>query len=138
MIMANYKIEEIEGIGPVLGEKMRSAGITSTDKLLAASTTKQQRQQLADATGISEKQVLKFANMADLFRITGVGQEFAELLEAAGVDTVPELAQRNAENLTAKMEEVNAAKSLTRRTPALKEVEKWVAEAKTLPRALEY
>jgi predicted flap endonuclease-1-like 5' DNA nuclease len=136
--MANYKIEEIEGIGPVLGEKMRSAGITSTDKLLAASTTKQQRQQLADATGISEKQVLKFANMADLFRITGVGQEFAELLEAAGVDTVPELAQRNAENLTAKMEEVNAAKSLTRRTPALKEVEKWVAEAKTLPRALEY
>lgn len=136
--MANYKIEEIEGIGPVLGEKMRSAGIASTDKLLAASTTKQQRQQLADATGISEKQVLKFANMADLFRITGVGQEFAELLEAAGVDTVPELAQRNAENLTAKMEEVNAAKSLTRRTPALKEVEKWVAEAKTLPRALEY
>ncbi|MDD3194323.1 MAG: DUF4332 domain-containing protein [Paludibacter sp.] len=136
--MANYKIEEIEGIGPVLGEKMRSAGITGTDKLLAASKTKQQRQQLADATGISEKQVLKFANMADLFRITGVGQEFAELLEAAGVDTVPELAQRNAENLTAKMEEVNAAKSLTRRTPALKEVEKWVAEAKTLPRALEY
>lgn len=76
--------------------------------------------------------------MADLFRISGVGQEFAELLEAAGVDTVPELAQRNAENLTAKMEEVNEAKKLTRRTPSLKEVEKWIAEAKSLPRELEY
>ncbi len=76
--------------------------------------------------------------MADLFRIHGVGQDFSELLEAAGVDTVPELAQRNAENLTAKMEEVNEVKKLTRRTPSLKEVEKWIAEAKTLPRELEY
>lgn len=76
--------------------------------------------------------------MADLFRITGVGQEFAELLEAAGVDTVPELAQRNAANLTSNMEEVNETKKLTRRTPSLKEVEKWVEEAKTLPRQLEY
>lgn len=136
--MANYKIEEIEGIGPVLGEKFRSAGVTSTDKLLEGTKTPRQRKDLAETTGISERQVLKFANMADLFRINGVGQEFSELLEAAGVDTVPELAQRNAENLTAKMEEVNEAKKLTRRTPALKEVEKWVAEAKSLPRVLEY
>lgn len=136
--MANYKIEEIEGIGPVLGEKFSAAGITNTDKLLAGAKTKKQRAELAEATGISEKQILKFANMVDLFRINGVGPEFAELLEAAGVDTVPELAQRNAENLTTKMEEVNEAKKLTRRVPSLKEVEKWIDEAKTLPRELEY
>jgi predicted flap endonuclease-1-like 5' DNA nuclease len=136
--MANYKIEEIEGIGPAMGEKLRNAGVKNTDAMLANAKTKKQRQDLAEATGISEKLILKFANMADLFRITGVGQEFAELLEAAGVDTVPELAQRRADNLTAKMEEVNAAKKLTRRTPSLKEVEGWVAQAKELPRALEY
>lgn len=136
--MANYKIEEIEGIGPALGEKLRNAGITSTDKLLEGAKTKKQRLELSETTGIAEKQILKFANMADLFRINGVGQEFAELLEVAGVDTVPELAQRKAENLTAKMEEVNEEKKLTRRTPSLKEVEKWVEEAKSLPRVLEY
>jgi predicted flap endonuclease-1-like 5' DNA nuclease len=136
--MANYKVEEIEGIGPAMGEKLRSAGITTTDKLLENTKTKKQRQDLAEKSGISEKLILKFANMADLFRINGVGQEYAELLEAAGVDTVPELAQRNAENLFAKMEEVNEKKKLTRRSPSLKEVEKWVAEAKALPRSLEY
>ena len=136
--MANYKIEELEGVGPDMGEKLRSAGISSTDKLLAGAKTKNQRQELSDACGIPEKQILKFANMADLFRITGVGQEFAELLEAAGVDTVPELALRKPANLTEKMEEVNKAKQLTRRTPSIKEVEKWVEEAKTLPRVLEY
>lgn len=136
--MANYKIEEIEGIGPALGEKLRNAGINNTDKLLEGCKTKKQRQDLAESTGISEKQILRFANMADLFRISGVGQEFAELLEAAGVDTVPELATRRADNLTAKMEEVNNEKKLTRRTPSLAEVEKWVAEAKELPRVLEY
>lgn len=136
--MANYKIEEVEGIGPVLGEKFRAAGVNSTDKLLENTKTKTQRKNLAEATGISEKQILKFANMADLFRINGVGEEYSELLEAAGVDTVPELAMRNAENLTAKMEEVNEEKKLTRRTPSLKEVEKWIEEAKTLPRVLTY
>lgn len=136
--MANYKIEEIEGIGPVMGEKLREAGITTTDKLLESTLTPKQRKDLAESTGISLKLILKFANMADLFRITGVGQEYAELLEAAGVDTVPELAQRNAENLTAKMEEVNEEKSLVRRTPSLTSVEKWVEEAKKLPRALTY
>lgn len=136
--MANYKIEEIEGIGPVMGEKLREAGITTTDKLLEATLTPKQRKELAETTGISPKLILRFANMADLFRITGVGQEYAELLEAAGVDTVPELAQRNAENLTAKMEEINEEKSLVRRTPSLASVEKWVQEAKSLPRALTY
>lgn len=136
--MANYKIEEIEGIGPVLGEKLRGAGITTTDKLHASTKTKKHRKNLAEGSGISEAQILKFANMADLFRISGVGQEFTELLEAAGVDTVPELAQRKPENLTVKMEEVNDNKKLTRRTPSLKEVEKWVSEVKSLPRALEH
>ena len=113
--MANYKIDEIEGIGPALGEKLRNNGVTHTDKLLSSTKTKKQRDELSESTGISAKQILKFANMADLFRINGVGQEFASLLEVAGVDTVAELAQRNAENLTAKMEEVNAEKKLTRR-----------------------
>lgn len=136
--MASYKIEEIEGIGSVMGEKFRAAGINNTDKLLEGCKTKKQRQALAEATGVSEKLILKFANMADLFRISGVGQEYAELLEAAGVDTVPELATRKPENLTAKMEEVNEKKKLTRKTPSLKEVEKWVEEAGKLPRVLEY
>ncbi len=137
-IMANYKIEEIEGIGPVMGEKLRAAGVNNTDKLLENTKTPKQRKDLAEATGISGKLILRFANMADLFRINGVGQEYAELLEAAGVDTVPELAQRNAANLTAKMEEVNAEKRLVRRTPPLTSVEKWIEEAKTLPRELTY
>lgn len=137
-IMANYKIEEIEGIGPVKGEKLREAGVKTTDALLSNTKTPKQRKDLAAASGLTDKEILKFANMADLFRITGVGQEYAELLEAAGVDTVPELAQRRPDNLTAKMEEVNEAKKLVRRTPSQTEVEKWVEEAKSLPRALEY
>ncbi|MBU6169418.1 MAG: DUF4332 domain-containing protein [Bacteroidetes bacterium] len=136
--MATYKVEEIEGIGPALGEKLRAAGINTVDKLLEKAATKKQRQSLAEETGISEKQILKFTNMADLFRLNGVGQEYAELLEVAGVDTVPELAQRNAANLTAKMEEVNEAKNLTRKTPSVLEVEKWIAQAKELPRVIEY
>ena len=136
--MATYKVEEIEGIGPVLGEKLRAAGINTVDKLLENAATKKQRQSLAEETGISEKQILTFTNMADLFRLNGVGQEYAELLEVAGVDTVPELAQRNAANLTAKMEEVNEAKNLTRKTPSATEVEKWIAQAKELPRVIEY
>jgi predicted flap endonuclease-1-like 5' DNA nuclease len=93
---------------------------------------------LAEKTGISEKLILKFTNMADLFRINGIGQEYAQLLEVSGVDTVPELAQRNATNLVAKMEEVTEAKNLTRKTPSVTEVEKWIAQAKELPRVIEY
>ncbi|HCC51394.1 MAG TPA: DUF4332 domain-containing protein [Porphyromonadaceae bacterium] len=136
--MANYKIEEIEGIGVVLGEKLRKVGVTTTGKLLEETKTKAQRKDLAEKSGISEDKILRFANMADLFRINGVAQEYSDLLEASGVDTVPELAMRNAQNLLAKMEEVNSAKKLTRRVPTLKEVEKWIAEAKELPRALTY
>jgi len=136
--MANYKIEDVEGIGPTYGEKLREAGIKDTDALLAACNTKKQRAELAEKSGISDTHILKWANMVDLYRISGVGSEFAELLEASGVDTVPELAQRNAANLAEKMVEINDAKKLCRRTPTGADVEKWVAEAKTLPRALEY
>ncbi|MDO4691771.1 MAG: DUF4332 domain-containing protein [Porphyromonadaceae bacterium] len=136
--MANYKIEELEGIGAAYGEKLRATGITTTDKLLEACRTKKQRRDLAELAGIDEAKILKWANMTDLFRINGVGSEYAELLEAAGVDTVKELAHRNAENLLAKMEEVNETKKLVRRTPSIKNVEDWIAQAKELPRGLEY
>ena len=136
--MRHYKIEAIEGIGGKFGAKFRKVNVKSINKLLTSSVTKKQRQELAEATGISEKLILKFANMADLFRISGIGEEFSELLEIAGVDTVVELAKRTPLNLTKKMEEVNAKKKLTRRTPTLKEVEKWVKQAKSLPRMLKY
>lgn len=136
--MANYPIENVEGIGPVMGEKFREVGITDTDILLQNVLTPKQRKELAEKTDISPKLILRFANMVDLYRINGVGSEYSELLEAAGVDTVPELAQRNAANLTKAMEEVNEEKNLTRRVPSETEVAKWIAHAKELPRMLDY
>ena len=136
--MANYPIEDVEGIGPTYGEKLRGAGIEDTDALLSACKTPAQRKDLAAKTGISDGHILKWANMVVLYRVKGIGSEFSELLEAAGVDTVPELAQRKAENLAAKMVEVNDAKKLTRRVPTAAEVAGWVEHAKTLDRALQY
>lgn len=136
--MANYKVEDIEGVGGVTGKKLREAGIKDTDSLLAACATAKQRAELAAKADVSAKSLLKWANMADLYRINGVGSEFAELLEACGVDTVPELAQRNAANLAAAMAQTNDAKKLTRRVPADTEVAKWIAHAKELPRVLTY
>lgn len=136
--MANYKIEDIEGIGPAYGEKLRDAGITDTDGLLAACKTPAQRKELAEKADISDKLILEWANHADLYRISGVGSEYADLLEAAGVDTVPELAQRNAANLAAKMVEVNDAKSLVRSVPTEKQVADWVEQASGMGRMLEY
>lgn len=136
--MANYKIETIEGIGSAFGQKLREAGIKTTDELLKATKTKKQRKELAGATGINEDKILTWANHVDLFRIQGVGAQYAELLEATGVDTVKELANRNAENLVQKMEEVNNSKKLVRRIPPLKSVQKWIETAKALPRGLEY
>ena len=136
--MANYKIEDVEGIGPARGEKFREAGIKDTDALLANSRTTRQRKELTEKTGLPESLILKLANMVDLYRISGIGSEFAELLEASGVDTVPALARRNAANLTKAMAEVNESKKLTRRVPSEKEVAKWIEQAKTLPRMLEY
>lgn len=136
--MANYKIENVEGIGPVIGEKLRAVGVSTTDELLSNSKTPAQRLALAEASGLSEAQVLKFANMADLYRIGGVGSEYADLLVAAGVDTVPELAQRNAENLSKRMAKLNQEMDLTRHVPLESQVTRWVEQAKILPRMLEY
>lgn len=136
--MANHKIEDIEGIGPVVGEKFRAAGVKDTDSLLKNALTTRQRKTLAEQTGLSEARILKFANMADLYRINGVGSEYSELLEASGVDTVPELANRNTANLTQAMAKVNQEKKLTRQVPTEAEVSKWVEQAKTLPRMIEY
>ncbi len=136
--MANYPIEDVEGIGPTYGEKLRAAGIEDTDSLLKACGTADDRKALEDKTGIGHEHILKWANMVDLYRVKGIGSEFSELLEAAGVDTVPELAQRNAANLAGKMVEVNDAKKLTRRVPSESEVAGWIDHAKTLDRALHY
>lgn len=136
--MANYKIEDLEGVGKVRGEKLRAAGIKDTDTLLAACATAKQRTVLAEKANVSPKRLLKWANMADLYRISGVGSEYAELLEEAGVDTVPELAQRNAANLAQAMAAANEKKKLTRRVPTAAEVTKWIAQAKALPRVLQY
>ena len=127
-----YKIEEIEGIGPAYGAKLQEAGIATTDDLLAQCGAKDGREAMAAKTGLTESQLLKWTNMADLMRISGVGEEYSELLEAAGVDTVKELATRRADNLTAKMGEVNEAKKLVRQVPAQGNVEKWIEQAKTM------
>jgi predicted flap endonuclease-1-like 5' DNA nuclease len=133
-----YAIEEIEGIGKAHGEKLRAAGIKDTDALLAKCAGPKDRVALAAAAGVSEALVLKWANRADLMRVKGIGEQFSDLLEAAGVDTVPELAQRNAANLHAALSKANEAKNLVRQLPAPKTVEEWIAAAKGLPRALTY
>ena len=132
------KIDTIEGIGPALSEKLAQAGISTCEQLLDKGCTTNGRKELESATGISESQILKFTNHADLMRIKGVGGEYSELLECAGVDTVPELAQRNAANLTAKIVEINVEKKLVRSTPSEKQVQGWVEEAKTLPKLIQH
>lgn len=132
------KIESIEGIGPKLGAALRDAGIRTVDSLLEAGSKKRDRANLAIKTGISESRILKCVNMADLFRINGVASQYAELLECAGVDTVKELQHRNAENLAAKMAEVNDEKSLVRRPPSNRVVADWVAQARKLPSKVSY
>lgn len=130
------KLSDIEGIGPSYSEKLQEAGINTIEKLLEVCCVKKNRKATADQTGISEKLILEWVNRADLSRIKGVSTQYADLLEFAGVDTVPELAQRNAENLQKKMVEVNDEKNLVRQVPALSQVESWVAQAKELPRVV--
>jgi ribosomal protein L35AE/L33A len=132
------KIIEVEGIGPQNAEKLHSSNIYTTSELLEAGATPTMRKHLADTTKISPKLILRWVNISDLFRIKGVGEEYADLLEEAGVDTVVELSTRNATNLHAKILEVNEAKKLVRRPPSLAMVESWIEEAKTLPRKIEY
>lgn len=132
--MAN--IADVDGIGAVYGEKLSVAGVETVEKLLADGSSAKGRADLADKTGISETLILKWVNRADLARIKGVGSQFADLLEAAGVDSVPELAQRNGANLHAKLEETNRDKNLVNRVPSANEVEDWVTQAKTLPKVV--
>ena len=133
-----YKINEIEGIGAKYAERLQTAGIKTTDDLLKACGSRKGRDDMAGQTGFSASQLLKWANMADLMRISGIGEEYSELLEAAGVDTVKELATRKADNLAAKMAEVNAAKKLTRALPAASQVQKWIDQAKTMDPAISH
>ncbi|MEJ5202164.1 MAG: DUF4332 domain-containing protein [Anaerolineales bacterium] len=128
----------VEGIGEKFAAKLKEAGVTSTDILLQKGSTPKGRKELAEQTGISEKLILEWVNHVDLFRIKGVGEEYADLLEEAGVDTVVELAQRNAENLYNKLVEVNAAKKLVRKMPVKHQVEDWIEQAKSLPRVITY
>jgi predicted flap endonuclease-1-like 5' DNA nuclease len=132
------KLTEVEGIGPTYAEKLTAAGCITQEQLLNDCGQPAGRKALAEKSGISDKLILKWANRADLARVKGVGSEYADLLECAGVDTVPELAQRNAANLHAKMAEVNEEKKLVRAMPSESQVEGWVAQAKELPRALHY
>ncbi len=134
----SYPIAQIEGIGEVYAEKLKAAGIATTEALLEKCATPKGRAALEEETGIAHGFILKWANHADLMRINGVAGQFSELLEAAGVDTVKELATRNPENLAAKMAEVNAEKKLVRRVPVASEVARMVEEAKTLPPVLTY
>lgn len=132
------KITYIEGIGEAAGAKLTEANIKSTKSLLEAGKTKKGRQELAKKTGLPEKNILKWVNAADLMRLKGIGEEYAQLLEAAGVDTVIELAQRVPANLHQKLAEVNVKKKLVRQLPTDKKVADWVEQAKTLPRMVEH
>ncbi|WP_301185850.1 DUF4332 domain-containing protein [uncultured Muribaculum sp.] len=133
-----YKIEEIEGIGEAYAQKLQAAGVKTTEALLEKAASKKGREALAEETGISEKLILKWANHADLFRIKGVAGQFAELLEAAGVDTVKEFRHRVAANLQPKLVEVNDQKNLCNRVPSVTEIQKMIDQAKELEPVITY
>jgi len=130
------KLSEIEGIGEKYASKLNESGVTSIEDLLKKGSEKKGRREIAEKSSVSEKLILEWVNRADLTRVKGVSTQYADLLEHAGVDSVPELAQRNAANLTEKMESVNSEKNLVRRVPPLKSVEDWIDQAKALPKAV--
>lgn len=132
------KVIDVEGIGSKYSEKLTKIGIKTTGALLKAGSTPKGRKNLAEKSGISDELILKWVNHVDLYRIKGVGSEYSELLEAAGVDTIPELAQRKAANLAAKIVEVNKAKKLVRKLPVESQVADWIEQAKKLPRVITY
>jgi predicted flap endonuclease-1-like 5' DNA nuclease len=129
---------DIEGIGAAYADKLAGQGLKTTDDLLKVAATPKGRKDLEAASGISGTLILGWVNKADLFRVKGIGTQYSDLLEAAGVDTVVELATRRADNLTAKMAEVNAHKKLVRQLPAENQVAAWIEEAKALPRVVSY
>jgi predicted flap endonuclease-1-like 5' DNA nuclease len=132
------KVIDIEGIGPVYAKKLNEAGIKTTDDLLKAGATAKGREELATKVGADNKHILEWVNRSDLYRIKGVGRQYSDLLENAGVDTIVELTKRVPENLLAKMLEVNAAKKLVKRPPPISFVKNWIEQAKKLKRAVEY
>jgi predicted flap endonuclease-1-like 5' DNA nuclease len=132
------KLTKVEGIGEIYAQKLQEAGIRTTQALLEKGATPQGRQEIAEKTDISEKLILEWVNHVDLFRIKGVGEEYSDLLEEAGVDTVPELAQRNAEHLYQKLVAVNQERKLVRRLPTQSQVSDWIEQAKRLPRVITY
>jgi predicted flap endonuclease-1-like 5' DNA nuclease len=129
---------DIEGVGEIYSQKLHEAGIATTEALLEQGATPHGRKELADKTGISERLILKWVNRADLFRVKGIGEQYSDLLAAAGVETVLELAQRRADHLHQKMVETNEAKKLVRIVPGLEHVTEWVKEAAKLPRVVSY
>jgi len=131
-------LAKIEGIGPKYAEELKKLGIATVEGLLKAGATAKGRKDLVEKSKISDKLILEWVNLADLFRIKGVGEEYSDLLEEAGVDTVVELAKRVPAHLMEKMAEVNAAKKLVRQLPTVKMVSSWVAQAKELKRVVEY
>ncbi len=131
-------IVDIEGIGPVIAEKLRATGVRSTQALLERGGTAKGRQELAAAIGIDPSRLLEWVNHADLYRVYGIGSEYSDLLEEAGVDTVVELAQRNANALYEALVKTNEAKKLVRKLPTCDQVAQWVIQAKSLPRMVEY
>jgi len=132
------KLTSIEGIGEKYGDALEGAGVSTQEDLLEKGATPAGRKKIAEGSGLSEKLILEWVNQADLARIKGVGEEYADLLEAAGVDTVPELAQRNADNLLAAMEATNTEKKLVRQLPTSEQVADWINQAKALPRVIEH
>ena len=132
------KIEEIEGIGPAYGAKLTAAGVTTTEQLLERGASRKGRTELAGTTGITDTLILEWVNHADLMRIKGVGSEYSDLLEAAGVDSPAELAQRNAANLASAIADVNEKKKLVRQVPSESVVAGWIAEAKTMKKIVEH
>lgn len=133
-----YKIIDIQGVGPAYAEKLTTAGIETVEQLLEAGKSAAGRKELEEKTGISGKSILTWVNHADLFRIKGVGPQFAELLEASGVDTVKEFGHRVAANLVAKMQEVNEQKRLTKVVPTVAQVQAMIDQAKELPGVVTY
>ena len=132
------KLVDVEGIGSVYAGKLKEHGVQTTDDLLEQGATPKGRKDIAERTGISGKLILEWVNHVDLFRIKGVAEEYADLLEEVGVDTIPELAQRSADNLYAKLNEVNTAKKLVRQLPSKDQVAAWIESAKQLPRKITY
>ncbi len=132
------KVIDVEGIGPTYAGQLEGVGVKTTDDLLERGASEKGREELEKATGIGHTLILKWVNRVDLYRINGIGSEYSDLLEVAGVDTVPELAQRNPANLTETLAEANASRNLVRRLPTVEMVTAWVAEAKSLPRIVNY